>query len=128
MAARPERPRRGGGEGQTPPRPNALAALARFISDNSEAFVATLENKRLPLSQLAPGQEGVIVAIRSHGPLRRRLLEMGLVRGEPIFVERVAPLGDPVEYVVKGSHLSLRRRDAADIIVELNEPEAAHDA
>ena len=75
--------------------------------------------KRVPLSVLEPGQQGIIAAIRSRGALRRRLLEMGLVRGETIYVERVAPLGDPVEYTVKGSHLSLRRKDAADILVEV---------
>jgi len=75
--------------------------------------------QRVPLSALTPGQKGTIAAIRSRGPLRRRLLEMGLVLGETIYVERVAPLGDPVEYTVKGSHLSLRRKDAADILVEV---------
>jgi len=82
--------------------------------------------KRVPLSDLTPGQKGIVVAIRSRGPLRRRLLDMGLVRGETVFVERVAPLGDPVEYAVKGSHLSLRRKDAADIIVEIAEAEELH--
>ncbi|NPA92427.1 MAG: ferrous iron transport protein A [Chloroflexi bacterium] len=75
--------------------------------------------KQVPLSNLAPGQKGTIIAIRSRGPLRRRLLDMGMVRGETVYVERVAPLGDPVEYSVKGAHLSLRRRDAANIIVEV---------
>jgi len=84
------------------------------------------EIRQVPLSHLTPGQQGVVVAIRSRGPLRRRLLDMGLVRGETVFVERVAPLGDPVEYAVKGSHLSLRRKDAADIIVEIAPPEEAH--
>ncbi len=84
------------------------------------------EIKHVPLSDLTPGQKGVVIAIRSRGPLRRRLLDMGLVRGETIFVERVAPLGDPVEYTVKGSHLSLRRKDAADIIVEVAPVEGAH--
>jgi Fe2+ transport system protein FeoA len=45
---------------------------------------------------------------------------MGLVRGETIAVERVAPLGDPVEFTIKGYHLSLRRQDIANIEVELS--------
>jgi len=49
---------------------------------------------------------------------RRRLLELGVVRGETITLMRSAPLGDPLEYVVKGYHLSLRRREAATITVE----------
>ena len=45
-------------------------------------------------------------------------MEMGLVRGETVLVERVAPLGDPVEFLVKGYHLSLRRSDAWHIEVQ----------
>jgi Fe2+ transport system protein FeoA len=73
------------------------------------------------LSSLRPGQEATIVRTYGHEAVRRRLLEMGLVRGEKIFVERVAPLGDPVEFTVKGYHLSLRRHDAASIEVQLQE-------
>lgn len=71
----------------------------------------------VPLSSLSPGQQGTVVRVGGHATLRRRLLEMGLVRGETISVERVAPLGDPVEFVIKGYHLSLRRQDAARIEV-----------
>jgi Fe2+ transport system protein FeoA len=74
------------------------------------------------LSSLTPGQQGIIVEVGGHPKLRRRLLEMGLVRGEIISVERVAPLGDPVEFTIKGYHLSLRRRDATHIQVQPNQP------
>ena len=74
----------------------------------------------LQLDQLNPGQSGTIVRVGGQPAARRRLLEMGLVRGETISVERVAPLGDPVEFKIKGYHLSLRRHDAANIQVELN--------
>ncbi|MBI1881405.1 MAG: ferrous iron transport protein A [Chloroflexi bacterium] len=77
-------------------------------------------NQIVPLSTLVPGQQGAIVRVGGHPYLRRRLLEMGLVRGETISVERVAPLGDPIEFMVKGYHLSLRRSDAANIEVQLN--------
>lgn len=76
--------------------------------------------RRLPLSQLRPGQVGTIHHIHSQPAARRRLLEMGLVRGERITVERYAPLGDPIEFTVKGYHLSLRRADAAAVEVELH--------
>jgi ferrous iron transport protein A len=46
-------------------------------------------------------------------------MEMGLVSGETILVERVAPLGDPVEFFIKGYHLSLRRTDAQHIEVQM---------
>lgn len=69
------------------------------------------------LDSLPVGQTGRIVQIGGSRTLRRQLMEMGLLRGETIRVERSAPLGDPVEYVVKGYHLSLRRADARHIIV-----------
>jgi ferrous iron transport protein A len=73
------------------------------------------------LDQLNPGQAGTIVRVGGHAAARRRLLEMGLVFGETIMVERVAPLGDPLEFTIKGYHLSLRRQNAANIEVELND-------
>jgi Fe2+ transport system protein FeoA len=72
------------------------------------------------LSELVPGQAGTIARVGGHAAARRRLLEMGLVRGETIRVERVAPLGDPIEFCIKGYHLSLRRQDAAKIEVQLS--------
>lgn len=71
------------------------------------------------LNRLNPGQAGRIVRVGGQTAARRRLSELGLVRGELITVERVAPLGDPVEFTIKGYHLSLRKRDAAHIEVEL---------
>ncbi len=73
----------------------------------------------LPLSQLKPGQQGTIVQVGGNGQIRRRYLEMGFVKGETILVERFAPLGDPIEYQVKGYHLSLRKSDAENILVQL---------
>lgn len=71
-----------------------------------------------PLSQLGPGQRATIVRVGGSGQARRRYLEMGFVRGEVVLVQRVAPLGDPVEYRVKGYYISLRRADAQNILVE----------
>lgn len=71
------------------------------------------------LSDLDPGQRARIVRVGGRGRARRRFMEMGLVRGETVLVERVAPLGDPVEFLVKGYHLSLRRCDARNIEVEM---------
>lgn len=82
----------------------------------------SLTDPAISLAQLEPGQVATIVRVRGCVTARRRLLEMGLVRGETIAVQRLAPLGDPVEYVIKGYHLSLRRHDAANIDVELVEP------
>jgi ferrous iron transport protein A len=76
------------------------------------------------LDQLGPGQVARVVRVGGRPVERRRLLELGIVRGEPIRLQRVAPLGDPREFVVKGYHLSLRRREASRITVEIEEPAA----
>ncbi|MGZ9223325.1 MAG: FeoA family protein [Anaerolineales bacterium] len=72
------------------------------------------------LHLLQPGQRAVITRINGSRPLRRRFIEMGLLKGETILIERNAPLGDPVEYFIKGYHLALRKEEAAQIEVTLN--------
>lgn len=72
----------------------------------------------LLLSQMKTGQEGVIRKVAGEGVLRRRLLEMGINRGSTIYVEKYAPLKDPIELVIKGYHISLRVHEAANIFVE----------
>jgi len=64
------------------------------------------------------GQEGTIRKVSGESILRRRLLEMGINRGSTIFVEKYAPLKDPIELVIKGYHISLRVEEAANILVE----------
>lgn len=79
------------------------------------------------LSSLSPGQSGRIVRVSGQPKVRRRLMELGMVRGELVTVDRVAPLGDPVAFTIKGYRLSLRQQDAARITVEpaSNEEETA---
>ncbi len=76
-----------------------------------------MAENHIPLSQLKTGESGMIVQINFKGAVRQRLMAMGLVTGETIFVEQVAPLGDPIDYVVKDYHLSLRKNEAKDILV-----------
>ncbi len=71
------------------------------------------------LQQLAVGQQARIVRIGGEKATRRRLLDMGLVTGETVTVARVAPLGDPIEVLIKGYHLSLRKQEAGQITVEV---------
>lgn len=70
------------------------------------------------LSEMKEGERGVIVRVAGNGALRRRILEMGIIKGTTIFVEKYAPLKDPVELIVKGFHISLRVEEAAQITVE----------
>lgn len=72
----------------------------------------------MDLSQAKQGDEVVIVKVGGNSALRRRLLEMGLVSGTVVKVEKYAPLRDPLELVLKGMHLSLRVEEAKNVIVE----------
>ena len=74
-----------------------------------------------PLSELQPPEKGRITRVGGKGGIRRRLLDMGVVTGAEVEVERVAPLGDPVQIKVKGYDLALRKEEAENIQVELTE-------
>ncbi len=71
------------------------------------------------LSELKPKERGRVVKVGGGGGIHRRLLDMGLVSGSDVEVERVAPLGDPIEIRIKGYHLSLRKEEAINIQVEV---------
>jgi len=70
------------------------------------------------LSDLRQGQTATVTQIGGDGPFRRRLLEMGFLRGTEVYVEKYAPLRDPIELILKGYHVSLRVDEAARIQVE----------
>jgi ferrous iron transport protein A len=70
------------------------------------------------LDQLRPGQRGRISAIQGDDALVQRLMEMGLIEGETIELLRVAPLGDPLEIRLGDYRLSLRRTEAARVLLE----------
>jgi len=70
------------------------------------------------LDQLKPGEKAKIVRVGGTGGVARRIADMGVVRGTPVEVMRVAPLGDPIQVKVKGYDLSLRKEEAAAIRVE----------
>ena len=74
-------------------------------------------NKKL--SELGKGDTGIVTGISGAGEVNRRIVDMGLHRGVEIKVERVAPLGDPVEIFVKGYHLSLRKEEAENVEIEV---------
>lgn len=71
------------------------------------------------LAKVAVGEKARITAIGSIGPMKRRLMDMGLLPGQEVLVEKVAPLGDPIEVRVRSYHLSLRKKEAEGIAVEV---------
>lgn len=72
----------------------------------------------MQLSELREGQTATVVRVGGAGALRRRILEMGIVKGSEVYIEKYAPLKDPMELIVKGYHVSLRVKEAAQISVE----------
>ena len=71
------------------------------------------------LNQMNPGEKGKVVKIGGDRLLRRRIMDMGIVKGTEITVIRRAPLGDPVEFLLKGYNLSLRKNEAENVSVEV---------
>jgi Fe2+ transport system protein FeoA len=79
----------------------------------------------LCLHQLAPGKCGRVVSVGGDPSLRRRLLEMGLCTGTPVQFIRKSPLGDPLQFRLRGYHLSLRAEQARHVTVELDQAPVA---
>ena len=71
------------------------------------------------LAKLRPGDRGKITQMGITGSLKRRLMDMGVLVGEEIKVEKIAPLGDPIEVTIKNYKLSLRKKEAEGIAVEV---------
>lgn len=75
------------------------------------------KTEAVPLSALRVSETGIIQSYLGKGDLHHRLRELGLVRGTAVTVKRFAPFGDPMEILVRGYSLSLRKKDAAEILV-----------
>lgn len=71
------------------------------------------------LAMLKCGEKGKITKMGAVGPLKRRLMDMGVLVGEEVQMVKIAPLGDPLEVTVKGYNLSLRKKEAEGILVEV---------
>ena len=70
------------------------------------------------LKDVSIGQTEKVKKLTGEGPVKRRIMDMGITKGVEIYVRKVAPLGDPVEVTVRGYELSLRKADAEIIEVE----------
>ena len=77
---------------------------------NTSATEKTLKRAQI-------GERVTVLKVAGEGPLRQRILVMGLTKGAEVMVNKVAPLGDPIEVTVRGYELSLRKKEAACIIV-----------
>ena len=72
----------------------------------------------MTLKDLKPGEEGTVISIGEKGPMRRRIMDMGVTPGTVIKVIKVAPLGDPIEVNIRGYELSLRKTEAENIQIQ----------
>jgi ferrous iron transport protein A len=75
--------------------------------------------RKTTLDQLAPLESAVVLRVAGGGPVQRRIVDMGMVSGARITVQKFAPLGDPMEIKIKGFSLALRKSEAANIEVEV---------
>lgn len=71
----------------------------------------------MTLGEVPCGQSARVTKLTGTGPVKRRIMDMGITKGVDVFVRKVAPLGDPVEVTVRGYELSLRKADAEMIEV-----------
>ncbi len=93
-----------------------LSAILDEVKDANRRGCAP--GRRARLGDMKAGEKGKVLALRNTGDSRRRLVEMGVISGAVVEIERVAPLGDPFDIKVRGYHLSLRKDEAAKIEVE----------
>ena len=70
------------------------------------------------LKEAKIGETVRVVKIHGEGAIKRRIMDMGLIKGVEVYIRKVAPLGDPIEVTVRGYELSLRKADAEQIEVE----------
>ena len=75
----------------------------------------------MTLDQLKPNETATVTALHSVGPNRRRLMDLGIVSGTQVAVEMISPLGDPVAYRVRGAVVALRRKQASEIEINMQE-------
>ena len=72
----------------------------------------------MTINDLKIGQTGTIQAVGGEGPLRLRFLDMGLIPGTKVTLQKVAPMGDPIQIRLRGYELTIRREDAGEILLK----------
>ena len=70
------------------------------------------------LKDVKIGETVTVIKLNGTGPLKRRIMDMGITKGTTIYIRKVAPLGDPIEITVRGYELSIRKHDAENIIID----------
>lgn len=73
------------------------------------------------LKDLNLNQKGIVTSVSGEGAIRRRLFDMGVTKGARVELKKIAPLGDPIQISIRGYDLSLRKKEASYIFVEVDE-------
>lgn len=94
-----------------------VLCLEKNYNKFQKGLTATDSNSQTTLAEMKPKEKVVVLKITKQTTMTRRLAEMGIGKGAVITVERVAPLGDPIDIKVRGYHLSLGKEEAMNIIV-----------
>ena len=71
------------------------------------------------LDQFTVGESGVVLSVAGEGKIKRRLFDMGITPGADVYMRKKAPLGDPIEVTLRGYELTLRKTEAACVVMEL---------
>lgn len=88
--------------------------------ENTVSMQTDLSKKAL--SEFEIGESGVIVSVGGDGRIKRRLFDMGVTPGADVYLRKRAPLGDPIEIMLRGYELTLRKTEAAAVMVKLDAP------
>lgn len=97
---------------------DARVAIGRDMANKILVNYSKEETVMKTLKEITCGNTVRVAKLTGEGPVKRRIMDMGITKGVEVFVRKVAPLGDPVEVTVRGYELSLRKADAEMILVE----------
>lgn len=92
---------------------------SEFFENSVKSLERNPQNKIVKLSELKVGDKAKILKITDTGILKTRLLGLGFVRGEIVKIEKIAPLGSPIDVLIKNTHISLRKEEAEKVIGEV---------
>ena len=89
-----------------------------FSRDTQKIFKKNIREVFMTLREAKPGFKVSVKKLSGQGPVKRRIMDMGITKNVEIYIRKVAPLGDPVEVTVRGYELSLRKADAEMVEVQ----------
>ena len=93
--------------------------LVEFVENYKKEQATTGMTHEVTMVDMKPGQKGTVLKMNQRGAVTKRLADMGICKGALIEVERIAPLGDPIDIKVRGYHLSLRKEEARAIVLSV---------